>query len=481
MKSSNNHINQRGRILIIEDNETMRQGMAAVLNKQGCYVVEADSGASGIAQFKQSRFDLVVTDYKLGDFNGIEILQNIKSIAPETEVMLITAYGTIELAVQAMQKGAADFINKPFSHEEFTFKVLKILNQINDRNRLERVSDEITYLRSELEVKFNFGEIVGDSSAMNKIYAVLSKVALTDSSVIIYGESGTGKELVARAIHKASARKRQPFIRVNCGALPENLLESELFGHERGAFTGALKRKKGRFELANHGTIFLDEIGDISASTQLRLLRVLQEREFELVGGESTVSVDVRVIAATNKDLKALVSDGKFREDLYYRLHIIPITIPPLRERKDDIPVLITHFLKKLSVELHKPNLKLEADALQALAGYDWPGNVRELENILERAAVLCEHQCIRLSDIPPLHEEGLMNHPSLLEGDSLELNSTLGRIEKQFIEKALEKSNGNKTKAAQLLGIKTSALYYKLEKYGFIGEDWQDSTPPGL
>ena len=462
-------MNRSFHILIIEDNETMRQGMTAVLKKIGHRVTEAANGATGLALFQKTGFELVVTDYKLGDLTGIDVLRDIKKSAPATEVMLITAYGTIELAVEAMHRGAADFITKPFSHEEFKLKVNKIISQIEERRTFERISEENTYLRGELDTQFNFGEIVGDSAPMQSVYSVIQKVAQTDSSVIIYGESGTGKELVARAIHKASGRKNQPFIRVNCGALAENLLESELFGHEKGAFTGALKRRKGRFELADHGTIFLDEIGDISGSTQQKLLRVLQEKEFELVGGETTIKSDVRVIAATNRDLKSLVAEGRFREDLFYRLHIIPITLPPLCERREDIPLLVNHFLKRLSRDFGMPELKLESSAMTALMQYEWPGNVRELENILERAAVLCDEQCIRSSDMPPLFEQNRIAKSNSSESSTLELIPALAELERTHIEKAMEQAGGIKTRAAKLLGIKTSALYYKLEKYGLL------------
>ncbi|MDZ7261322.1 MAG: sigma-54 dependent transcriptional regulator [candidate division KSB1 bacterium] len=456
-------------ILLIEDNDTMRQGMALVIEKMGHQVIQAADGQAGLKQLTRSHFDLVVTDYKMAGLDGLEVLKQVKALAPETEVMIITAYGTIELAVSAMKQGAADFITKPFSHDEFRIKVQKLLERIQERAELRRISDENLYLRSEWDIQFNYGEIVGDSAAMKEVYRTIEKVAATDSSVLIYGESGTGKELVARAIHKASNRKDKPFIRVNCGALAEGVLESELFGHERGAFTGALKRKRGRFELAHRGTIFLDEIGDIPPSTQLKLLRVLQEREFERVGGEETLQVDVRIIAATNKNLKEAISLGKFREDLYYRLHIIPIYMPPLRDHKEDIPILVSHFLKKIGAELKKPALELEEKALQRLLEYHWPGNVRELENILERAAVLCENNRITLADLPVLVKEKEHQNALLLEEENLELNRVLEDVERQLLEKALEKSKGVKTEAARLLGIKTSALYYKLEKYGLL------------
>jgi two-component system response regulator HydG len=452
------------KILIIEDNETMRDGMVQILTKMKHTVLQAANGESGIDYVQEKHIDLVVTDYRMTGMNGLEVLKRVKKMKPAIPVMIITAYGSIDLAVQAMQLGAVEFITKPFSHGEFRVKIEKIFQNIDQKNELNRLTDENVYLRTELEGQFNFGEIIGESAKMKRLYSTISKVSRTDSSVIIYGESGTGKELVARAIHKGSDRRSNPFIRVNCGALAEGVLESELFGHEKGAFTGAIKRKRGRFELADSGTIFLDEIGDLPPSTQVKLLRVLQEKEFERVGGEQTLTVNVRVIAATNRDLEKLVADKKFREDLYYRLHIIPIYLPPLRERSDDIPTLADHFLQKIGREIGQPDLKLDKAAVDMLCRYHWPGNVRELENVLERSAVLAEGETITLSDLPLLLSD--RRHINT-EYDSLDLNDTLARVEKNAIESALKKSNGNKTRAAKLLGIKTSALYYKLEKYG--------------
>jgi DNA-binding NtrC family response regulator len=367
-----------------------------------------------------------------------------------------------------MKLGAVDFITKPFSHEEFKLKIERILERIKEKKELARLSDENIYLRDELAEQFNYGEIIGKSKPMQEVYQTLEKVAPTDSSVLIYGESGTGKELIARAIHKLSPRKDKPFIRVNCGALVETLLESELFGHEKGAFTGAMKRKKGRFELAHQGSIFLDEIGDISAAMQLKLLRVLQEKEFERVGSEETIQVDVRVMAATNKNLSELVQQGKFREDLYYRLHIIPIYLPPLRERNEDIPLLVNHFLKKLTNELNKPLKKISDSAMDKLLSYHWPGNIRELENVIERAVVLCDRKFIDIKDLPLLSSATSEKlPPDVLDRFRLNLNDTLANIEKQLIERAMNETAGNKSQAAKLLGIQTSLLYYKLEKFG--------------
>ncbi|NIR51843.1 sigma-54-dependent Fis family transcriptional regulator [candidate division KSB1 bacterium] len=445
----------------------MREGIARVVEKMGYHAVETADAEQALPQLDKNRFVLVVTDYKLPGMDGIGLLQKVKESSPETEVLIITAYGTIELAVEAMQKGAADFITKPFSPEELNIKIEKILERIQERAEFNRISEENLYLREEMDVRFNYGEIVGDSPNMQEVYRTIEKVAKGDSSVIIYGESGTGKELVARAIHKASPRKDKPFVRVNCGALAEGVLESELFGHEKGAFTGALRRKKGRFELAQHGSIFLDEIGDIPLATQMKLLRVLQEKEFERVGGEETLSIDVRIIAATNKNLKAEIADGRFREDLYYRLHIIPIYLPPLREREADIPLLTEHFINKIRSELNMPNLAIDPTAIHRLKEYDWPGNIREFENILERAAVLCDASRIRATDIPFHVDTGTPAND--IPSTSLDLNESLEKVEKQLIEKAMDRAGGVKTEAAKLLNIKASALYYKLEKYGLI------------
>jgi two-component system, NtrC family, response regulator HydG len=454
-------------ILVIEDNDTMREGMVQILKKLDAQVFSVSNGQSGFMLLKENPVNIVVTDYRLPKMNGIEILQKLKADYPHIETLIITAYGSIDLAVEAIQKGAADFITKPFSPDEFRIKIEKVIAIIKQQQNLQQLKEENAYLKEELEGQFNFGEIIGESPKMKDLYRIITKVAKTDSSVIIYGESGTGKELVARAIHKASTRSDKSFIRVNCGALAEGVLESELFGHEKGSFTGALRQKKGRFELANNGTIFLDEIGDLPSATQVKLLRVLQEQEFERVGGEETLTVNVRVIAATNRDLKQLVKENSFREDLYYRLHIIPVELAPLRERREDIKSLALNFLKRVKDRLGKQQLTISDDALFSLGKYNWPGNVRELENVLERAAVLADGETINLDDLPFLERSATGFD---LDTDNLDLNDVLAAVEKKAIEKALEKSKGVKTETARLLGLKTSALYYKLEKYGFVG-----------
>ena len=451
------------RILVVEDNDTMRSGMIRVLRKAGHMVFEAPDGNSGLEEVQNQRFDLVITDYRMQGLNGLELLKEIKTIDADTEIIVITAYGTIELAVEAMKAGARDFVTKPFSKDELRIKVDRAAERIFEKKTVDRLTEENRYLREEVELKFNFGEIVGESPGMKKIYRTIEKTGTSDTSILIYGESGTGKELVARAIHTQSARQDKPFVRVNCGALAEGVLESELFGHERGAFTNALRQKKGRFELAHQGTLFLDEIGDIPLSTQVKLLRVLQEKEFERVGGEETLRVDVRVIAATHRDLRREVSESRFREDLFYRLHILPLHLPPLRERKEDIPLLAAHFIQKIGNEIRKNKITLTDEALNILLTYDWPGNVRELENVLERAIVLCETNRIDEKSLGFL--SGEKSGTNIAES-SLDLEHSLAALERRLLEQALSAAGGVKARAARILGIKESALYYKLDKY---------------
>lgn len=463
-------MNHKLHLYLIEDNAAMREGLEQVARRQGYEVKSFERAEAALQALATAPADLILSDYRLPGMNGLELLEKVKALQPACEVMVMTAFGSIELAVQAMQKGAADFITKPISPEELTLKLERFAQRLAQRRELESLQEQNLYLREQEEKQFNFGEIIGQAQPMQEVFRMLQKVAPTDSSVIIYGESGTGKELVARAIHKNSNRSAGPFVRVNCGALSETLLESELFGHEKGAFTGALKRKLGRFELAQAGTIFLDEIGDISPNLQIKLLRVLQEKEFERVGGEETVSVDVRVIAATHRNLKEEVASGHFREDLYYRLHIVPINLPALRQRLDDLPVLVEHFLQRLGHELRKPNLQIAPAALDMMKNYHWPGNVRELENVLERAAVLCEGAAITLADLPPLVKD--RSAILSLSDDNLDLNKTLEDVERAMLERAMTRAHGVKAEAARILGIKTTTLLYKLGKYGMGGEE---------
>ncbi|MFH1943892.1 MAG: sigma-54 dependent transcriptional regulator [bacterium] len=457
---------KRLRILVVEDNDSMREGMVQVLRKEGHKVWEAPGAIEGFSITQKEGIDLVITDYKMDRMTGLDLLKKIKDAKSRIEVIVITAYGTIEIAVEAMKAGAWDFITKPFSKDELILKVRRVAEVILERQRVDRLSEENRYLKEEADIRFNYGEIVGESEKMKEIYHTIEKVAGSDTSVLIYGDSGTGKELVARAIHYNSPRKEAPFIRVNCGALAEGVLESELFGHERGAFTNALRQKKGRFELADRGTLFLDEIGDIPPATQVKLLRVLQEKEFERVGGEETIRVDVRVIAATHRDLHQEMDQSRFREDLYYRLHILPIHLPPLRDRKKDIPLLANHFLKRLSREMRKPDLIVTQDAMRLLMSYGWPGNVRELENVLERAVVLCETNQIDADGLAFMISE---TKGTKIANHSLDLDSAVGLIEKQLLEQALQTAGGVKAKAARLLGIKEATLYYKLQKHGIV------------
>ncbi len=456
-------------ILVVDDNDTMREGIADVLTREGFQVVAASNAVRALELFSQERFDCVISDYKMKPVDGLTLLRQIKEKSPDVDVILITAFGTVDVAVEVMKAGASDFVTKPFAPDELTVRVKKIVELSEQRRNLQKTRDENVYLRSEIQSSYNFGEVIGQSPEMKDVMALVQKSASSSTTVLIYGESGTGKELVARAIHYQSARRDRPFIKVNCAALTETLLESELFGHEKGAFTGAVKLRKGRFELADTGTLFLDEIGEISPSIQVKLLRVLQEQEFERVGGEMTLSVDTRVIAATNKDLKDLIEKGRFREDLYYRLHVIPITIPPLRERKEDIPLLLNFFVKKFETELGRRELTVSEDALNVLMGYDWPGNVRELENVVERAVVLAGSAELTADDFAGLRAKSSALPVSFADIEAMGLTEAVEQFERVMIERALSKSNGGRADAAKLLGLKTSAFYYKLEKYGLL------------
>ncbi|MFL5355541.1 sigma-54-dependent transcriptional regulator [Archangium sp.] len=467
------------RILVIDDHDTLREGMAVTLTRSGHTVTAARSGTDGVAAYKKTPFDLVVTDLKMDNMDGLAVTRTLKSVDPAAVVMVVTAFGTIETAVQAMQQGAYDFITKPFTPDVLRAKVEKGLELSSTRRQVERLSARTEALESDA-ASAHGNLLVGDSEPMQKLVSMVRKAAASDATVFVRGESGTGKELVARMLHQLSPRKDGPFIVVHCAALAETLLESELFGHERGAFTGAIKRKLGRFELADGGTLFLDEIGEIPSSVQTKLLRVLQEKEIQRVGGEETLKVDVRVVSATHRDLQAEVKAGRFREDLYYRLHIVPLQIPPLRERPEDITALARHFVAKHAPRVNKRVKGMEEDTLRALARYAWPGNVRELENVIEQSLVFAEGETLTATDLPahltgttPRTDAGL----PVPMGDR-PLPDILEDLERQLIARSYEKAGGVKTETARLLGIKTSALYYKLEKYGFIskGERPEDS-----
>ena len=451
-------------IIVIEDNDTMRLGIADSLKREGYKINTCENGVEALKKFQLSNAALAIIDLKMEPLDGIEVLSKLKEINPTTEVLMISAYGTVEDAVKAMKLGAADFLTKPFSPEELRIRVNKIWQKILNDRRIEDLIDQNKLLNEELFTGYE--EIIGNSQAIKKVFALIGKVADKDSTVLIQGESGTGKELIARAIHRKSNRADYPFIRINCGVLNDNLLESELFGHEKGAFTGAIKLKKGRFELADKGTLLLDEIGDISPAMQVKLLRVLQEYEFERVGGEVTLKSDVRVIAASNKDLQKLIAEGKFREDLFYRLSVIPVSLPSLRERKEDVPLLVNYFLHKLAEKNRSEKKIINREGMKLLIEYHWPGNIRELQNLVERLFVISSGK-----DIDPLLIAAhLGGNVTLNNGyTNLPLEDAVSAFEKNMIIQAMKKSDGVKNRAAKLLGISTSVLYYKLEKYGLI------------
>ncbi len=468
-------------LLIIDDNETLREGAASVVRKMGHTAVLAASGAEGIALGKAQPPDMVLTDLKMEGADGIEVLDRLRAADPDAVVMIMTGFGSVKTAVDAMKKGAFDFIEKPFSPDVLRAKVTAGLALREERTRMERVSQLADVREADMSARFveapRQGErrkvkgILGKSATMEAVFKAIEKVAATDATVYIHGESGTGKELVARAIHDLSSRRDQPFVGVNCAAIPPTLLESELFGHERGAFTGAVKRKLGRFELAQGGTLFLDEIGDVPLEMQAKLLRALQEKQIERVGGEAPVTVDVRVVSATHRDITHMVKEGTFREDLLYRLHIIPVELPPLRERGDDIALLAQHFLEKLAPRTNTKVRGFDDGCLAALRAYRWPGNVRELENVVEQALVFAEGDRLTADDLPALL--GTLK-PSVAapaeqlppEDDARTLDEILEGLEKALILRAYQRSQGVKTETARRLGIKTSALYYKLAKY---------------
>ncbi|MFH1070179.1 MAG: sigma-54 dependent transcriptional regulator [Candidatus Glassbacteria bacterium] len=461
-------------VLVVEDNQTMREGVEITLRRLGLDVSLAGESAYALELLGARHFDLVVTDYKLPGKDGLELFRAARQLQPGIDTVLITAFGSVDLAVEAMKAGVADFLTKPFSPDELTVKVQKVLEARTAAIESRRLAAENELLRTAVEDAGGAGSLVGESTAMREVFSLIEQVAPTDSSVLITGESGTGKELVARAIHERSLRRDRPFVKVACAALSESLLESELFGHEKGAFTGSVKTRRGRFELADGGTLFLDEIGEVSPTVQVKLLRVLQEREFERVGGEQTVSVNVRLVSATNRDLRAQVEKGAFREDLYYRLHVVPIHLPPLRERAGDIEILARHLADKLCRRMNRAGRGFSAEALGLLRSHRWPGNVRELENIIERALVLGRGDRILPEDFPALDRAagGPPPTPAAMElpaGGTIDLASTLAEAEKKLIRQALERSGGNKSRAARLLGLKNSVLHYKLEKYGLL------------
>lgn len=445
-------------ILIIDDEAAQRDILAGYLKKKGYKIFSASSGKEGIDIAKSNAVDIILSDYKMPDLNGIEVLEQVKKINPEISYIIVTAYGTVENAVRAMRLGAFDYISKPVDLDELDLMIERIIDHRN-------LKSENQLLKTQLQDKYKISSIVSHSPKMEEVINIAARVSESKATVLITGENGTGKEVLAKAIHYLSSRKDKPFVAVNVPALTETLLESELFGHEKGAFTGADKMRKGRFEISDGGTLFLDEVGDIPQSIQVKLLRVLQEHKFERVGGTDQIEVDVRIIAATNKNLEQKIKDGTFREDLFYRLNVVSINIPPLRERKEDIIPMIESFIEKFSKENNKEKLEISKEAVDILMRYNFPGNVRELENIIERSVVLTRGKIITVDDLP-MNIKGFKEEQSLAALGSGTLTEQVEAIEKQLIYDALQASGGNQTKAGKLLGLTERNLRYKLKKY---------------
>jgi two-component system response regulator PilR (NtrC family) len=452
---------QTPHILFVDDETALRGVMVERLREQGYEVVEAPSGERALDLLEQFAFDIIITDLRMPGIDGGRVIESAVGRYPGIVAIVITGYGTIKDAVDAIKRGASDFIAKPFQFDE----LMHVLQKAQEQRRL---ASENAYLRSQLEERYQFGGILGRSRPMQDLFQLLETVARSSSTILITGETGTGKEVVARAIHHNSPRKAHRFVALNCSAIPETLLEAELFGHVRGAFTGAVGARQGRLEQAHKGTLFLDEVGTMSPTLQVKLLRALQEREFERVGDNETIKVDVRVIAATNSDLTRMVAAGAFREDLYYRLNVIPIQLPPLRDRRDDIPLLVTHFLRKFA-----PGSSLHASqgAMRALMAFDWPGNVRQLENAMERAVALGAGRAeIDVADLPPeLQQASDPSRPPYVEfpEEGLDLPRYLAAIECDLIQRALDRTHGNRNRAAELLRVKRTTLVEKLKRIG--------------
>jgi two-component system response regulator AtoC len=439
------------KILVVDDEAIIRESLRDWLSDVGHQVLTAENGFQALKMIEREKPGIAIVDLVMPGMDGIELLKRAKEISPSIEVIIVTAYGSIPTAITAMKEGAYDYIEKPFCPEKAELLIERLVEH-------QGLLEENISLHQRLEERYRFENIIAKSPKMQQVIEVIKVVAKSNATVLITGESGTGKELVARAIHSQSYRKDKPFIAVSCAALPESLLESELFGHEKGAFTGAHVQRRGKFEIANRGTLFLDEIGEMSANIQVHLLRVLEEKEFTRVGGNELIKVDVRVISATNKDMKKAVASGQFREDLYYRLNVVTIELPPLRERKEDVPLLAQHFLKKFAVENQKEITGFSPEASDFLLKYDWPGTVRELENAIERAVILVKNSYIDAADMP---QENLQLVQSAPVGKSLE------EVEKEHILNILKESGGNYSKAARILGISRITLYNKAKAYG--------------
>jgi len=448
-------------ILLIDDEDDIRETLTTLLNMNGYTVTALPDGPSAIEEVKKEKYQMVITDLMLPEMNGIDIIKNIKEVDPDIQCIVITGYATVSTAVEAMKAGAFDYLMKPFNSSEIMMLIKRALE-------FQELHAENQQLKKNLESKYRFENLIGNSEGIKKVCSLIEKVAETDSTILILGESGTGKELVARTIHYNSHRKNRPLIPINCGAIPENLLESELFGHEKGAFTGASSTRIGRFELADSGSIFLDEIGEMSPALQVKLLRILQQREFERVGGTKTIKVDVRIIAATNIDLEKAVQIGKFREDLYYRINVIPIVIPPLRERIEDILLLAEYFLEYFNRTKKKSIKGFSQEAMNLLINYRWPGNIRELENLIERLVILKGDGIVYPEDLPDKvriirFEEGII--PLTIPDGGINLKDVVEEFENNLIVQALQKAQGVKNRAAQLLSLNRTTLVEKLKK----------------
>ena len=449
----------KGKILIVEDEKSMREVLKILLEGEGYEVMTASDGLEGIAHLDKDIFDLVVTDVKMPKVDGFEVLKRIKEISPDTIVIMITAFGTKESGIEAMKLGAYDYISKPFNIDEIRLIVKKAIEK-------KREHVELSLLRQKVDVTYSLENIIGQSPKMQELFRVIPRIAQSNSNVLITGESGSGKELVAHAMHNLSHRKEKNIVTINCAAFPEGLLESELFGHMKGAFTGAVYNKQGLFEIADGGSVFLDEIAEMPTSLQAKLLRVLENGTFRRIGGTTDIKVDVRVISATNKELNEEIATGRFREDLYYRLNVVPVLMPPLRERKEDIPLLINHFLSKTA---DSPK-KITPEAMTLLIDYSWKGNVRELENVIERTALLTEREEITPANLPPeiiTQSRSDLKSIAELTKEGIDLEQLIVDIEKDYLLKALEKTEGVKTDAAKLLRLSFRSFRHRLQKYG--------------
>lgn len=448
----------RNRILVVDDEEIMRSSLSDWLKEDGYYVQAVEDGYKAIEKVKEEEWDLAVVDLKMPKIDGLEVLEKIRKMKPEVPVIIVTAYATIDTAVMAIKAGAADYIVKPFNPEEISVVIAKLVEH-------RRIIKENIRLRKELNKRHEFQDLIGKSPKIGKVIEMIRTVAPTKSTVLIKGESGTGKELVARAIHDLGPRKKCPFIAAACGAIPESLLEAELFGYEKGAFTGAVSQHKGRIELADKSTLFLDEIGDISLKTQVNLLRFIQEREFRRVGGKDSIKVDIRIIVATNKNLEEMITNGEFREDLYYRFNVITIEVPPLRERKEDIPLLAEHFLEKFSLDTGKKIYGLSDESMRILMEYNWPGNIRQLANTIEHAIVVANELEIQVCDFPGYIVASKAEDTT--KPATRETSQSLEELEKECIMNTLKINNWNIRKSADILGINRVTLYNKIKKYG--------------